>query len=218
MQGLRGNAAGPFVPDRALIQCSRQGHASWAQTVLPGPCCSGAGGGAKPGQWRRRQSWPCLWPGSWLCSGNPRVRSGIRCPEESRISMCALGAQTGGLRGNICQGREPTRSPSSGSGAGGGRDTQRLCLEIWGPRRERGGNAHRGGRGRRGWRPARRTTQRAIPSSLGPRAVRGSPRAPLGSPQPLYWWLGPPPCWDWMPENGVDAGGGPQKPRFPARA
>ena len=48
MQGLGGNA-GRFVSDSALIRCSRQGQASWAQTTLPGSCRSGAGGGAQPG-------------------------------------------------------------------------------------------------------------------------------------------------------------------------
>lgn len=81
------------------------------------------------------------------------------------------------------------------------------------------GDAKRSGRGwRREWRPARQTTRARLPPPWVRGPVRGSPKAPLRNPPQLCRWLGPPPRWDWMRGNGVGAGGGPQKPRFPARA
>lgn len=91
---------------------------------------------------------------------------------------------------------------------------QGLCAELGTPGPARGARRGApGGRGRRG-RPARRTTQRAAPSSPLPPPAAGLrvTESPAPLPSAPNQRLGPPPHRDWMPEPGWGGRGDPSSP------
>lgn len=130
-------------------------------------------------------------------------------------SVLAAPSHSGNLGESRCTRRtsaSPRAPEAHRPAAAQGAREQELCPELATPRPAHGARRGApGGRGRRG-RPARRTTQRAAPSSLLPQPVGGSPRAPLRAPARLTSGWG-------LPRTGIgcqrQGGGGRGDPSSP---